>query len=241
MRAIPTCLLLCLALSAHAREWKNEIFHCAANIPDSAGWQMIEAPPWPGIAPVLAMQHSPKQAVFGINVVEKYRDANLANPTIQRELETMLQQLGYQFAGHSNLNAGGIAWLQYSVRAGAGQQQVSGLIRYASVGGYVFSITMLRGGGQDGSQDVELQQAAATFRLLPAGTAAAGTARVASTNGQPPAPVSEPKAEDKAALGEEETSGGDNARNRMIWIGGTALVVLIVFFSIIGGGSSKKR
>ena len=35
MRAIFAVLLLCLAMSASAREWKNELFHCAANIPES--------------------------------------------------------------------------------------------------------------------------------------------------------------------------------------------------------------
>lgn len=246
MRATLAVLLLCLAVSVHAREWKSEIFHCTANIPDSAGWQMIEAPQVPGIAPVLVMQNTARQAVFGINVVEKYHDANLADSAIQKDLEAMLRQFGYQFVGHSTVKEGGIDWLQYPVRAGVGPQQVSGVIRYASVGGYVFSITMLRGGGQEASQDVELQQAARSFRLLP----------VSAIGATPVPPVSEPKAlasskssekpeksaEEKLKADTEQGAGAaDESRSHLIWYIGAGLIVLLVFFSIISSGGAKKR
>ena len=167
MRAILTILLLCLAVPTHAAEWKNEIFHCGANIPDSAGWQLIDAPPAPGIAPVLVMQNTTKQAVFGISVIEKYRDVNIADPTLQKELDALVRQFGYHADDHSIVKIGGIEWLQYNVRAGAGAQQVSGIIRYASAGGYVFSITFLHGGRQDAALDIELRQASASFRIQP--------------------------------------------------------------------------
>ena len=245
MRAILAVLLLCLAMSAHAREWKNELFHCAAAIPDSTGWQMIEAPPAPGIAPVLTMQHATKQSVFGISVIEKYQDANLAEPAIQKELEASLRQLGYQFPGHGNVKAGSINWLQYPVRGMAGTQPVSGIIRYASAGGYVFCITMLRGGGQEAAQDAELQQAAASFRVLPASAFAAATV-VPGTHpkGVAPTTSAQPQADtagDKSESGTQEPAdGADESRTRLIWYGGAGLIVLLVFFSIIGGRTKKR-
>ena len=246
MRAILPCLLLCLAIPAWAREWKNEIFHCAANIPESAGWQMIDAPPVPGLAPVLVMQNPARQAVFGINVVEKYHDANLSDPGIQKELEALLRKFDYEFVGHSNVTVGRITWLQYSVRAGAGQQRVSGLIRFGSAGGYVFSITMLRGGGQEASQDVELQQATASFRMLPGGSLAAGsapgTAQPGSVEGKPSQNALLPKTANgsaKAASSEEDAPAEDNSHARMIWAGGAALAVLVFFFGIIARKPSR--
>lgn len=246
MRATFVVLLLCLAMSAGAREWKNELFHCAAAIPDSTGWQMIEAPPAPGIAPVLTMQHATKQSVFGISVIEKYRDANLTQPAIQKELEASLRQLGYQFPGHGNVRAGNIDWLQYPVRGMAGTQPVNGIIRYASAGGYVFCITMLRGGGQDAAQDAELQQAAASFRVLPASAfAAAPVTPGANPKGVAPATSAQPQADtagDKSQAGTEvPADAADESRTRLIWYAGAGLIVLLVFFSIIGGGRSKKR
>ena len=240
MRILIPCLLLCLAISTQAKEWKNEIFHCAANIPDSAGWQTIDAPPAPGIAPVLTMQNVARQVVFGISVVEKYRDANLANPAIQMELEALLRQFGYQFVGHSSVNAGGISWLQYSVRAGSGPQQVSGVIRYASAGGYVFGITMLRGGAQEASQDVELQQAAASFRIIPA---AAFSPAVTPPLAQASPAAAARKAKDTpaaAAAGDSEPIAEENPNNRMIWAGGAALLVLLFFIGIIARTPAQR-
>ena len=254
MRATLTVLLLCLAVSARAREWKSEIFHCAANLPESAGWQMIEAPKVPGIAPVLAMQNAARQTVFGISILEKYRDANLADPAIQKDLEATLRQFGYQFFGHSTVKAGGLDWLQYPVRSGAGPQQVSGLIRYASAGGYLFSITMLRGGGREAMQDAELQQAAASFRVLPATVVAATpAAEFPIPKGTPadvrdrhlPPPSAKPlakKAGDKPETGAEEPAAeAEESPNRLIWYAGAGLIVLLIFFSIISSGPAKKR
>jgi hypothetical protein len=226
MRTVTVLLLLFLTVSARAREWKSALFHCSANVPEATGWQNIEATPTQGLAVLLVMQHPGKRAVFGINVVEKLRDANLADPAIQKELEAMLRQFGYQFAGHSNVTEGGLGWLQYPVVSGVGPQQVKGVIRFASAGGYVFGITMLKGGGQDASQDVELQQAAKSFRVIP-------STMLAAT----PAPD---KSAETPAADDEQPSGDDDFRRRMIWYGGGGLIVLLVFFSIIGGGRSKK-
>ena len=243
MRSILALLLLCFATNASAGPWKSEIFHCAANIPDGPGWQKIEAPSAPGIAPVIVMQNTRRQAVFGINVIEKYRDANLADPAIQRELETTLRNLGYQFIGHSTVKAGGFDWLQYPV---TGQQQVSGIIRYASAGGYVFSITMLRGGGQEAAQDVELQQAAASFRIVPASALAGTTPGQTNKPDTEKPPATSDAAENQAAgkpnAGTEESADGDDeSRKRLIWYGVAGLIVLLFFFSIIGSGRAKKK
>lgn len=248
MRALIPVLFSCLIISARAAEWKNEIFHCAANIPESAGWQIIDAPPAPGIAPVLTMQNAAKQAVFGINVVEKYRDAKISDVTVQKELEATLRQIGYTFVGHATVKAGGFDWLQYPVRAGAGAQQVSALIRYASAGGYIFCITMQRGGGQEAAQDVELLQAAASFRILPAGTPAPATVPVASVvPGRDSAPVKgTAKSQQPGALPTDKVAIADapaeeNSNAKLIWACVAGAVVLITFASIITRNPAKKN
>ena len=249
MRALVTVLLFCLAASTRAAEWKNEIFHCAANIPESPGWQIIDAPPAPGIAPVLTMQNMAKQSVFGISVVEKYRDAKISDVAVQKELEALLRQFGYQFIGHASVRTGGIDWLQYPVSAGAGAQAVSGIIRYGSAGGYIFGITMLRGGGQQAAQDVELQQAAASFRLLPATPppapvpiasaipAAASRDSAASKTAQP----AKPAAASGATTATAEPPPEDNSTAKLVWGGVAGLVVLIIFASIITRNPAAKR
>lgn len=248
MRALIPILLSCLVLSASGVEWKNEIFHCAANIPESPGWQQIDTPPAPGIAPVLTMQNAAKAAFFGINVVEKYRDAKISDVAVQKELEALLRQFGYGFVGHSTVRAGGFDWLQYPVSTGTGAQQYRGLIRYASAGGYIFGITMLKRGAQDAAQDVELQQAAASFRILPAAppvepavpTATITTGRDSSptkitANAQPSAAIPTDKAEKADAPAEE------NSNAKLIWAGVAGVIVLITFASIITRNPAQKR
>lgn len=236
MRTAIAFLLLCLALPAHAREWRSELFHCSANIPDSGGWQIIEAPQSPGIAVAIAMQHPLKRSIFGINVVEKFRDANLADPAIQKDLEGLLRSLGYQFIGHSNVKIGGLDWLLYPVRAGAGAQAVTGVIRFASAGGYVFCLSLLRGGGLDAAQDPELQQAAASFRVLPASAFASAA--------QPP---SARVVKSAKGAGEQPGEDGENAEDsgdskfRWVWYAVGGLFILSMFFGIIGHGRAQKR
>ena len=244
MRIAFALLLFCLARLAYAHEWKSELFHCTATIPDGNGWQMIEAPQTPGIAAVLAMQNPGKQSVFGINVVEKYREASISDPAVRKDLEAMLHQFGYQFIGHSTVKSGGLDWLQYPVRAGTAGQQITGVIRYTSAGGYLFSITMLRGGGKEAAQDAELQQAAESFRVLQGSTVAVATTQLPTGNGQS-LPTQAPKAvsqtTDKAASAEKEASGEDHSTGRMIWIGGAVLLVLSIFFGIIARKPPQKR
>lgn len=239
MRIPIALLLLCLAVSAQAREWKSELFHCAANVPESTGWQEIEAPSIPGLAVLLTMQQPARQAFFGINVVEKFREANLADVAIQKELEGMLRQFGYQFIGFSRVKAGGLDWLQYPVVAGTGAQQVKGVIRFTSAGGYVFGITLLRGGGQEASQDVELQQAAASFRVLPAPALSRETStKVAASRATPAS--SEKTTQDKPAAVAEEPTENDGSRARLIWYAAGGVLVLLILIGIIGRSGSKK-
>lgn len=237
MRTTIALLLLCLVFSARAREWRSELYHCTANIPDSGGWQNIEASQMPGIATILVMQHTLRQSVFGISVVEKYRGANLGDVAIQKDLEAMLRQLGYQFVGHSTVKIGGLDWLQYPVRAASGTQQLTGVIRYTSAGGYVFSLTLLRGGGQDLAQDSELQQVAMSFRVLPA-SAFASAAPPSALARKQAGKTAEPTAPDAG-----EPAEGGESKFKMIWIwyGVAGLFVLAMFFGIIGTGRAQRR
>jgi hypothetical protein len=198
------------------------------------------------------MQNATKQAVFGISVVEKYHDAKISDVTVQKELEAMLRQFGYEFVGHATVKAAGYDWLQYPVRAGAGAQQVRGLIRYASAGGYIFSVTMLRGGGQEAAQDIELQQAAASFRILPASTPSPAPLPVASVaSAKPTGNSASPKgttnssdvptavAIDKAA--KTDAPAEENSNAKMIWAGIAGVLVLLTFASIITRNPAQKR
>jgi hypothetical protein len=168
MRTFIFVLLLSFAFAAGAREWKSDSFQCGADLPESAGWEKIEAPGVPGLKNLVVLKNDQRQSVFGITVVEDMAGTNLAEPAVRQKLELMLRKLGYQFAGHANVKVGNLDWLQYSVRAGAGAQQTSGIIRFAAVDERVFGITMLRGGAQAIGHDEELQKAAASFRVLPA-------------------------------------------------------------------------
>jgi len=245
MRSAIAFLLFSLSFSVSALEWKSELFHCTASLPEGPGWQNIEIPNPPGLTTLVVAQNLSKQAVFGINVVDTAPSNDLAEPAVQRTIEAIMRQFGYQFIGHSTMKVGGLDWLQYPVRSGSGAQQASGLIRFASAGGYIFGITMLKGGGQEAARDLELQQAAASFRVLPAtGTASPPTPFTARSTAPAPAtpPASPSAAETKTpeAATEESTAAPDSNR-RLIWYGGAGLLILLFFFSIIGRGNTDKR
>ena len=241
MRILPALLLLAFLAPAQAFEWRNDIYHCSASLPDSTGWQPIVAPPTPGIEPLIVMQNSAKQALFGINIVAKVPGTRIAEPAVQQSFEGLLRGFGYQFFGHSTMNVGGIEWLQYQVRSGAGTQGVTGIVRFGVAGGYFFSISLLRGGGQEAAQDVELQQAAASFRILPPAPALA--AAVEKQDAAPASARATDKGEPPAPAAAEEPAVADNSNRRMIWYGGAGIIVLLVLVKIIagGGGEPKKR
>jgi hypothetical protein len=239
-------LLVLITVSASALEWKSELFHCTANLPDSTGWQAVESPPASGLTTLVVMQNLGRQAVFGINVVEDLPGTNVTDPAVRQRLENMLRQFTYQFNGHSTVKVGDQDWLQYPVRSGSGAQRVSGVIRFASAGGYVFGITMLKGGGQDAASDMELQQAAASFRVQPAIASATQPAQPPTTQtlaATPAAPTARLSDKDKNNPGSatEEPSADSGSNLRLVWYAGAGLVVLVVFFSIIGGDKAGKR
>ena len=235
MRTFLALLLSIFLSAAEGFEWHSELYHCAANLPDSAGWQPIEAPQTSGVTTLVVMQNSAKQAVFGINIVEKLPGTRVADPAVQQALETLLKKFGYQFAGHSSMSAGGLDWIQYQVRAGTGAQLTTGVVRFAATSGYVFGITMLRGGGQEAAQDVELQRAASSFRIVAPTTLAPP---VASTSESQKAPATMDRKSEPAPT--EEPTPPDNSTRRMIWIGGGILLVLIFLLKIIGGAGDKS-
>lgn len=242
MRTPLALLLLAFLTTAQGVEWRSELYHCSASLPDSAGWQPIEPPRTPGIEVLIALQNPARHAVFGINIVEKVPGTRISEPAVQQAIEGLLRKFGYQFAGHATVSVGGLDWLQYQVRAGAGAQQITGVVRFASAGGYTFSISLLGGGGQDAAQDVELQHAAASFRILPTMppaplTSAAGNRDATAT----PPPVPAAATPESSAHGDaEEPAAPDNSNRQMIWYGGAGLIVLLVLFKIIGGASSRS-
>lgn len=241
MRAFPAFLFFAFLATAQAFEWRSDLYHCTANLPDSAGWQPVEAPKTPGITTLIAMQNSTRQSLFGINIVEKLPGTRVAEPAVQQALEVLLRKFGYQFAGHSTVSVGGLDWVQYRVDVGTGAQKVAGVVRFAAAGDYFFGITLLRGSGQDAAQDVELQRAAASFRIVQAvspATAIASTAEKETTAATPAA--GDGKRQPAAA---EEPAAPDNSTRQMIWLGGGGLLVLIFLIKIIGssGGQSEGR
>jgi hypothetical protein len=239
MRASVSLLLSLLVTSIHAFEWRSEIYHCAANLPESTGWNVIEAPPTPGITVVVAMQNIAKQAVFGINVVEKPPGTDLSDPAVKKSLEDLLRKFSYQAIGHSVVKLGGLEWLQYPVLSGSGAERVTGVVRFTSAGGRIFSVTALRGGGQEAAQDVELQQAAASFRILdtmpPAKTAAPVLAQGSATPPPASAKAGE-KAKPKAVSDAPAPVSGTDLR--LVWYVSAGIIILLVFLKIIGGGKS---
>lgn len=243
MRAAIAFLVLAILAPVHAVEWRSEEFRCSANLPSSPGWLGIETPPIPGITVLVAIRHPSRQALFGINVVEQLPGANLTDPAVRQAIEKLLRQFAYQFVGYSTVKLGGFDWLQYPVRAGSGPQQVSGVIRFTSANGQIFGVTLLRGGGQDASQDAELQQTAASFRVAPA--EAASAVAVATP---PPPPIQAPALspmpsgrpiEKKSPAVAEASAETESGYRRYIFPGAVGLIVLLVLMKIIGGSGAK--
>jgi hypothetical protein len=241
MRKSLPLLLAVFLVSAHAFEWRSEIFHCSANLPDSTGWKVIEAPPTPGITVVVAMQNPGKQAVFGINIVEKLPGTDLADPAVKRAIEELLRKFSYQAIGHSVVKISGRDWLQYPVQSGSGAERVTGVVRFTSAGGRVFSITALRGGGQEAAQDVELQQAAASFRILETMPPAKPAIAQSTSSPPPPTAPADGKEPANAPPPAEPSATGLGENRRLIWSVAGGIAALLVFLKIISGGKTSKR
>ena len=243
MRATVSLLLFILFAPSQAAQWKSPLFHCEASLPDSAGWVRDETQV-PGITVLVAMRNPLKQAVFGINIVEKISAAGIDSQAIRQELETRLKKFSYEFAGHSTVNVGGIEWVQYNVRTGSDRQQMAGVVRFASAGGYVFGITLLRGGGQDATQDVELQQAGASFRIMPATTAAVsatGTQMQKTSVPRPVGPGGESRTKPLPPAADDKSQTPDNPNRPLLWYAGAGIIGLLVLLKIIGGSKQVGK
>jgi hypothetical protein len=141
------------------------------------------------------------------------------------------------------VRVGAFDWIQYPVRSGSGLQQASGIVRFTSANGRVFGVTLLRGGGQDASQDVELQKAATSFHVLqsapakPVAGAPPPPPPPPQVESSPPAalPAATPKMPEAATASDEPEPG----YRRYIVPGGVSLVVLIVLIMIIRGSGVR--
>ena len=249
MRILLALLLLLSAPLLPAAEWKSELFHCSAVLPSGPGWQMVEPPHLAGITTLVVVQHVGRQAAFGINIVEKTPGTDLANPAVRTVIESAIRQSGYPVIGHSKLRVGDLDWLNYPVRAGSGAQQVSGTVRFTSAGGYIFAVSMLKGGGQDAGQDADLVRAATSFRHTggPAPETAATPATRPSLSAFPKttaqSPVATPadaaKPDPEATPSSTSQPAAPSTDPRLFWYIGGGIVALLVFFKIIGGGRRK--
>ena len=248
-------ILLCLVNLAQAAEWRNDAYGVVANLPDTAGWQPIEAPSSAAITVLAAMQQPQKQAVFGINVLHQLPNANLRDPGTLAMIEKSLRDLGYQFFGRASVNVGGREWLQFPVRGG--NPPSSGLIRYTSANNQVYVVSLLRGGGQEAAQDPELLTAAASVRINQPQATVAATAPSAPTVAQAPAPgtsappsaassttpaASEP-AETAVPTGMVKIGPIELTQQqvRLGLFGAVGLLVLVILMKIIGGGGDRDR
>lgn len=255
MRLLCILTFLLTPLVSEAAEWKNELFGCSANLPESAGWQPIPAENSPGLTVLVAMQQPQKQAVFGINVVHNLPTANLRDPATIQGIEKLLREFGYQFIGRSTVNVAGREWVQYPVRV-AGAQPATGLIRYTSANNQIYAVSLLRGGGQEAAQDPELQAAAASVRISnvePPAATVTPTPEVTPTTPPPtaatPPSATAPSSTDKPAT----TTESENApvkigpitltqpQLRMVIYGTGGLVVLLILLKLIGGAGSPPK
>jgi hypothetical protein len=251
MRFLCAILCLFLATAGRAAEWRNDLFGCSANLPDTAGWQPIEAANSPSVTVLVAMQHPQKQAVFGINILHELPSANLRDPATVTAIEQSLRNLGYQFFGRATVNVAGREWMQFPVRGS--NPPTSGLIRYTSANNHVYVVSLLRGGGQEAAQDPELQAAAASVRITqgqaapvavaPVSPPIAATPTAPASPSSPPAtatPATEPasaaESTDVVKIG-PVTITRQQFRLGLYGIGG--LVVLLILLKIISGGSSS--
>jgi hypothetical protein len=208
----------------------------------------VDAPPIPGITVVIALRNPAKQILFGVNVVDKVPGTSLADPAVRQVIETLLHQFSYQFYGHSSIKIGGLDWLQYPVHLGPALQQTTGAVRFTSANGYIFAVTLVRSGGLDALQDVEVQQAAGSFRVAPMTPIAT---IVASTPPAPatPVPIAIPKTltpfdrkpPENAPVATGARVEEEGGFKRWIWPAGAGAVILLVLFAIISGSGKKPK
>jgi hypothetical protein len=223
-------LILITITSLNAAEWRSSELPCAMNLPDSPGWQPIPAPEVEGIKVLVAMQNPARQATLGLNIVTKVPNANLRDANTVLILETMLRSFGYEFVGNSTLNIGGMEWKQYPVKYSGSQPPLTGVIRFGSAGGQIYSISMLMGGGKEASQDAELQQAAASFRFISN-----------ALNAPPPPGTTSSETPEKTSTTSDAEKKDEIDYVRLAWMAGGLFLVLIILGKIISGPSRPRR
>jgi hypothetical protein len=255
MRLLCVLTFLCLTLIGQAAEWRNELFGCSANLPDSPGWQPIPAENSPGLTVLVAMQQPQKQAVFGINVLHNLPTSNLRDDATIQAIEKLLRGFGYQFIGRSTVSIAGRDWVQFPVRASNNGQALTGLIRYTSANNQIYGVSLLRGGGQEAAQDPELQAAGMSVRIANVEPPAPSVTSTPGVTPASPSVATTPGAPAPSTTGKEiPTTEADNApvkigpitltqpQLRMAMYGGAGLLVLLILLKLIGGaGSPPKR
>ena len=99
------------------------------------------------VRPVMTERSTILKEKFNQYVFEVSRES--AKGDVKRAIEELLRKFSYQAIGHSVVKISGLDWLQYPVQSGSGAERITGMVRFTSAGGRVFSITALRGGGQE--------------------------------------------------------------------------------------------
>ena len=239
-----TLFLLSLLLPLRAAEWRDDIYACSVNLPDSTGWVRIKMADVPGTTLLIAMQNATRHVAFGVNVLDNPPSSNLSDAATVKAVEQLMRGLTYQFLGRSTVQIGATSWLQYPVTSTFGNLNAKGIIRFTSANGRIYAVSMLAGAGKEASLDTEMQQAAASFKIFQ-------TAQVATTkpvpdvaiakNDKPAVAKAAPAPQPGAEAGQtptEETEQLDYKRAGMFAAGG--IFVLLIFFRIIGSGSKPK-
>ena len=238
MRNAIDFFLLSLLLPLHAVEWHDDT--CAVNLPNSLGWVPIQVAKVPGTTVLIAMQNPARQSAFGVNVLNNLPSASLSDGATINAIKKLMRDLTYEFIGHSTLQIGVLSWVQYPITSTSSGVNAKGIVRFTSANGRIYAISMLAGGGKEPSLDSEMQQAAASFRILQATTTPAPVVAVVKIE-KPPViktlPAAPPVVETSTApVG--ETDGMDYKRIAMFAAGG--VFVLLMFFRIVSTGSKPK-
>ena len=237
--------LFSLLLPLRAAEWRDDIYACSANLPESTGWARIKMADVPGTTLLVAMQNPTRQVAFGVNVLDNPPSSNLSDAATVKAIEQLMHGLTYQFLGRSTVQVGATSWVQYPVTSTFGGLNAKGIIRFTSANGRIYAVSMLAGGGKEASLDTEMQLAAASFQIFQ-------TAPIAATkpvpvvalakNDKPPVKTTtsapSPVAEAGTAAPVEEAEQFDYKRIAKFAAGG--IFVLLIFFRIIGSGSKPK-
>lgn len=242
MRKAIALFLLSLLLPLRAAEWRDDA--CSVNLPDSPGWFPIRLADVPGTTVLIAIQHPVRQVAFGVNVINNPPSTNLSDSDTIKAIEQQMRGLTYQFLGHSTVQIGTTKWLQYPVTSTFGGLNAKGIIRFTSANGRIFAISMLAGGGREPGADSEMQQAAASFRVLqtaPLAVAKPAPVVAVAGNNKTPDKQTEPATTTPAETDTppaEETDAFDIKRIAIFATG--AIFVIVTFFQIIGKGSKPK-